>query len=245
VDPIAKSYPELTPYQFASNSPIENIDLDGLEKYSIHYTVRDGKDVILKVVTDNSEKYKSSPNIMGVPTWKPKVAEYIKYENGKVVSKTGELALKNLGSTMYVGPWNPKADETGNGYSLPAMNSLDAAGMKHDKAYDVERAAGVKGAFGSLDVIDADKSLVKDAASVVEMFIKGKKDPITKQKVSFETAATAYNVVKAFSVIVVEKSVRIGLNDAADSFKKESDNMIQKLDQGLKSVDNWTPSPTP
>lgn len=31
VDPIAKSYPELTPYQFASNSPIALIDIDGLE----------------------------------------------------------------------------------------------------------------------------------------------------------------------------------------------------------------------
>lgn len=30
-DPIAKKYPELTPYQFASNSPIRNIDIDGLE----------------------------------------------------------------------------------------------------------------------------------------------------------------------------------------------------------------------
>lgn len=32
VDPIYKDYPGLTPYQFASNSPIANIDLDGLEK---------------------------------------------------------------------------------------------------------------------------------------------------------------------------------------------------------------------
>jgi hypothetical protein len=31
VDPIFKKYPELTPYQFASNSPILFIDLDGLE----------------------------------------------------------------------------------------------------------------------------------------------------------------------------------------------------------------------
>ncbi len=33
VDPIAKKYPELTPYQFASNSPIWAIDLDGLEAW--------------------------------------------------------------------------------------------------------------------------------------------------------------------------------------------------------------------
>ena len=31
VDPITKNYPMLTPYQFASNRPIEGIDLDGLE----------------------------------------------------------------------------------------------------------------------------------------------------------------------------------------------------------------------
>ncbi len=36
VDPLQKSYPNLTPYQFFSNNPIMNIDLDGLEgvKYS-------------------------------------------------------------------------------------------------------------------------------------------------------------------------------------------------------------------
>ncbi|GEP93730.1 RHS repeat-associated core domain-containing protein [Chitinophaga terrae (ex Kim and Jung 2007)] len=31
VDPLTKSYPELTPYQFASNRPIDAIDLDGAE----------------------------------------------------------------------------------------------------------------------------------------------------------------------------------------------------------------------
>ena len=31
VDPLTKSYPELTPYQFASNSPVSGIDLDGKE----------------------------------------------------------------------------------------------------------------------------------------------------------------------------------------------------------------------
>lgn len=33
VDPLTGSYPELTPYQFASNTPIWAIDLDGLEAY--------------------------------------------------------------------------------------------------------------------------------------------------------------------------------------------------------------------
>jgi hypothetical protein len=33
VDPINKEYPDLTPYQFASNTPIWAIDLDGLEGF--------------------------------------------------------------------------------------------------------------------------------------------------------------------------------------------------------------------
>jgi RHS repeat-associated protein len=33
VDPVTKEYPMLTPYQFASNTPVQAIDLDGLEMY--------------------------------------------------------------------------------------------------------------------------------------------------------------------------------------------------------------------
>jgi RHS repeat-associated protein len=37
-DPLTSSYPMLTPYQFASNTPIQAIDLDGLEAFYIHGT---------------------------------------------------------------------------------------------------------------------------------------------------------------------------------------------------------------
>jgi RHS repeat-associated protein len=44
VDPLTKSYPMLTPYQFASNKPINCIDLDGLESAdAYHYLDMDGK----------------------------------------------------------------------------------------------------------------------------------------------------------------------------------------------------------
>ena len=36
VDPITNEYPELTPYQFASNTPIQAIDLDGLEMFAVN-----------------------------------------------------------------------------------------------------------------------------------------------------------------------------------------------------------------
>src|SRR5438270_8727694 len=38
VDPLQKQYPWFTPYQFSSNSPIANIDLDGLESWAVNPT---------------------------------------------------------------------------------------------------------------------------------------------------------------------------------------------------------------
>src|SRR6478752_7631642 len=36
VDPLTKSYPWYTPYQFAGNTPIQAIDLDGLEEFKVN-----------------------------------------------------------------------------------------------------------------------------------------------------------------------------------------------------------------
>ena len=35
VDPLGKKYPELTPYQFASNTPMQAVDLDGMERFDV------------------------------------------------------------------------------------------------------------------------------------------------------------------------------------------------------------------
>ena len=59
VDPITKKYPELTPYQFASNTPIQGIDQDGLEVY---YTAsgalicKNGTSTQVRVVNDQFVK---------------------------------------------------------------------------------------------------------------------------------------------------------------------------------------------
>jgi RHS repeat-associated protein len=68
VDPLTKDYPYLTPYQFASNSPISGIDLDGLE----YYYAADGKFLGQGSDSDNKEvrlgkitsKTKSGQNII-------------------------------------------------------------------------------------------------------------------------------------------------------------------------------------
>ncbi len=47
LDPLTDDYPELTPYQYASNDPIANIDLDGLEGFNSLQTL---ETVVIKSV---------------------------------------------------------------------------------------------------------------------------------------------------------------------------------------------------
>lgn len=49
MDPLAPEYPELTPYQFASNTPIESIDLDGLERFNATHSSSAGGEINLGI----------------------------------------------------------------------------------------------------------------------------------------------------------------------------------------------------
>jgi RHS repeat-associated protein len=65
VDPIADEYPQLAPYQFASNQPIESIDMDGMERWD--YRAAKGDDGKAKL-TFVSEGPKRGPGgrILGI-----------------------------------------------------------------------------------------------------------------------------------------------------------------------------------
>lgn len=62
VDPISKEYPELTPYQFASNKPITSIDLDGLEELDVVKKYDVEKQLTSEQIND-IPKEKQDPNI--------------------------------------------------------------------------------------------------------------------------------------------------------------------------------------
>jgi RHS repeat-associated protein len=54
VDPLTSCYPMLTPYQFSSNNPIQNIDLDGLEgvQYILNIKQQDGSVIAMAKVVE-------------------------------------------------------------------------------------------------------------------------------------------------------------------------------------------------
>lgn len=60
MDPLTRSFPELTPYQFSSNTPIWAIDLDGLEATINCYTVinqEEGEVRFLRKIDNISERF--------------------------------------------------------------------------------------------------------------------------------------------------------------------------------------------
>lgn len=198
--------------------------MDGLEKYSIHLRSQFGYDQIVKVETDNSIKYRCTPLVASVPTLKPKVVEFIFEDNeGKELLRTREIPLKNFGSTIYVGPNNPKkADGKRDSYVLPPINSLDAAAKKHDLSYDLVQAKGFKGAILDTKTLDADKQLILDASNVIAMYHLGITDPINRQQVSVETKDAAVKVVGIFTNLVAEKTIRSTANKVGNYVEKKA-----------------------
>jgi hypothetical protein len=103
VDPLTKSYPELTPYQFASNSPIANIDLDGLEALYVAFP-----------------EYKADPEIE-VSVWGKK------FKAPKVPSgHAGVLLIEDNGMTRYFeyGRYPSKDGVPGITRKVPLKNNI-------------------------------------------------------------------------------------------------------------------------
>jgi len=59
-DPMANKFPMLTPYQFASNTPIQAIDLDGLEAWFVHGTFSDPSTFTAKTRNEIKDLFNNS-----------------------------------------------------------------------------------------------------------------------------------------------------------------------------------------
>lgn len=141
VDPLSKSYPWYTPYQFAGNKPIIAIDLDGLEEYFVFTRLNNdgGKTVTIEYVTD--KKVKGAVNLhykqvlsrgvdggvdkTGADLTTSKVARKTIDANGREVSTSFSnnltpLELRVMGSTnsssdLFAGPSNGEVWEVSIG----------------------------------------------------------------------------------------------------------------------------------
>lgn len=96
-DPLTKKYPELTTYQFASNTPIQAIDLDGLEQYHFSLQFNNLGQALIKKTTETHFKYEhwraTTVRVMGLDMpWPQKYWN----EDHKWVVHTGVIHVGNV-----------------------------------------------------------------------------------------------------------------------------------------------------
>jgi len=117
VDPISDDFPELTPFQFASNTPIQAIDLDGLEKY---YTA-DGK-LIGKIGTSTQIRIVNNKKVKAITS-------YIKWNNFTNSEKYASIAKGEAYKLSHEVKTSPEAKPKSKPKSL-SNSSLDKAGLE-------------------------------------------------------------------------------------------------------------------
>ena len=147
-DPLTKSYPELTPYQFASNRPIDGTDLDGLEYNSTSTYVYHPP--VLKNISDNTLH--------------------------KFPIKEQEIMMSNGLGTTYIGPRSVVESNVAisrQNYSNAVADNIaggffGAAGYMIGKEKGSFVGASIDGVVMSFGHIPAGESSVFPKAGIVE-----------------------------------------------------------------------------
>ncbi|MFB9844039.1 RHS repeat domain-containing protein [Mucilaginibacter ginsenosidivorans] len=114
IDLLADQYPWYSPYQFAGNTPIEAVDLDGLEPYKKATEFAHKTDPSLNLFhSDNIIDMANAPNPSSYNSlgW-PRDASYFwkQYRNTPI----GKLALSKANLTLIKNNKSPKVDEQWN-----------------------------------------------------------------------------------------------------------------------------------
>jgi RHS repeat-associated protein len=183
VDPLVKKYPMLTPYQFASNRPIDGVDLDGLEylTYTLVYLTDGNGPAKLQSsysVWHNSKEHNAHGDLgKGVKyniEIRDKKSSSLLFSDTRFVSRQTQL----LGGVFktdygnYMGPtslykfggdddyFNENFSRTYD-YTLPGVDAVDDLARIHDMAYDKIGAVGQNSLMNDFGTTPADIAALK------------------------------------------------------------------------------------
>jgi len=234
VDPLTKSYPELTPYQFASNRPIDGIDLDGLEYYTIHVKISDGTGRTVIGVENHTNL--TDAQIREIHKMSPKrfykkfsksfeklgrgvLYKYYYYEDGILVDTEAyfDLQSKITRHGIYYGSGcitragdtgvEPKTEIDAHNFydfSFDPIDEVDALAKQHD--LDYATIPDYEGWFKDNRTLDADVDFVQG----LDEYLKKTKDKnyidsYTGRPPSKEAKSAAKNARTAFSIVAIKK----------------------------------------
>jgi RHS repeat-associated protein len=154
VDPLTKDYPMLTPYQYASNSPITNIDLDGLEGLVATGTSQpfsnDSRPIGMIITVQDAVKINKRIIVSAVKAiyseaLPKKLIEHYAYGEGKSYQlNTTEMSKTN---TLYTGLQGIVPTDEKKFQNL-ISNAKAGDKIKLGEGYSIQGAAGTGGTLG-------------------------------------------------------------------------------------------------
>ncbi|WP_165806453.1 RHS repeat domain-containing protein [Chitinophaga parva] len=119
-DPIAKSYPELTPYQFASNRPIDGVDIDGKEWGADSRFVNTGTPnlaienvMTVRMKVTNSSKIVTDPNVIKSRAELVKTTLEQSFKNEELIYLF-DIPFKVITKTEVILDYSPVSPDDGN-----------------------------------------------------------------------------------------------------------------------------------
>jgi hypothetical protein len=168
VDPLTKQYPELTPFQFGSNNPIWNIDLDGLE--GVPYT--DPKQMLYQAGADLSQA-------MG-RAWDKFTGFFVSYkiENDVEITKTKSI-LTTTEKTVDVGGNMESWIKDGRSSSSNTMPKLKFTNF-FDVKVNLETMVEHKTKVETGNVKFESKINISDGSVTEKLSVKIPLNPVTK-----------------------------------------------------------------
>jgi RHS repeat-associated protein len=129
VDPLTQNYPELTPYQFASNTPVQAIDLDGLEMQR----VIDGSLHIgpYNIQTINQEIWRKRMDVQSMAMQKkPAVDPKTNIAQKIINTKKVEFATSHVSEVVENAYAKNNVEDAAKGEKMSTSNYGHAAGKK-------------------------------------------------------------------------------------------------------------------
>ncbi len=233
VDPLTKNFPMLTPYQYASNRPIDGIDMDGLEYITYTFNIDLGKRT-----TDNYGNKSVGQITNSSYTWynanqhnaHGDLGQGVQYKinyygDNKLIGSDAFFVSRNATAMFgavsteygnYMGATSLfKLNSDGHSftkeydYSLPAVDQVDFLAMNHDKGYDALNAVGKNSLFNDWGTTPVDEAALNGWNTFREKYTTGSKDPYNGQTVTSGERDAAWRGATLFDDVVSSKKADI------------------------------------
>lgn len=254
VDPLARQFPELSPYQFASNRPIDGIDLDGLEYVSFHHYANgtNGIKMLYKSTDKDIEKIggttKGNYNSASYGPLGKGVVHYYYNADGKIdplkkpqwEQKQEDFETDMTYHGLYSGPGSVTKDglpnSTNYDFSFQPIDWADAIAKKHDMDYEEATKTGGKyaGFLEDIRTVQADREMV----ARVDQLLDGASNPFVKKN-KVNGVETPSRTSTSGEMLSAASGQRVLINALAVYKQWKIDNKYTNEDTYLKLRDKF------